>query len=76
MAKICQTRQGYISAIEKGKHIPSAEMIKKYAETLNVSADILLSTNIDNYVIPSLVEALSKLSLPEQNKVYALIRKW
>ena len=66
----------YVGMIERGEKIPKLETFIRIANTLNVSADVLLSDVLETgYQIKTslLSEKISKLSPEEREKVYAVV---
>ncbi len=66
----------YVGMIERGEKIPKLETFIRIANTLNVSADVLLSDVLETgYQIKTslLSEKISKLSAEEREKVYAVV---
>ncbi|MBE6531212.1 MAG: helix-turn-helix transcriptional regulator [Ruminococcaceae bacterium] len=66
----------YVGMIERGEKIPKLETFIRIANTLNVSADVLLSDVLETgYQIKTslLSEKISNLSAEEREKVYAVV---
>ena len=66
----------YIGMIERGEKIPALETFLKIANTLEVSADMLLADVLyNNYAIKDslLADKLEKLSAEERTRIYDVI---
>ena len=66
----------YIGMIERGEKIPALETFLKIANTLEVSADMLLADVLyNNYAIKDslLADNLEKLSAEERTRIYDVI---
>lgn len=66
----------YVGMIERGEKIPKLETFIRIANTLSVSADVLLSDVLETgYQIKTslLSEKISKLSAEEREKIYAVV---
>lgn len=66
----------YIGMVERGEKIPSLETFIKILNTLDVSADIVLSDVLENgYTVKNsmLNEKLEKLAPEDRNRIYEVI---
>ena len=66
----------YIGMVERGEKVPSLETFICIANTLGVSADVLLADVLDNgYTVKNslLTEQMSKLTREDREKIYDVI---
>ena len=76
LAEILGLTPNYVSMIERGEKCPSLPILVKTANTLNVSADMLLCGVLDNtYQIKGsqLLERINALPQTEQDRILAVI---
>lgn len=76
LAEMTDLSTNYIGMIERGEKVPSLESFIKITNSLDVSADILLSGILKKgYTVKEsvLAEKLEKLSSKEKQKIYDVI---